>query len=50
MEYKELSLNLPTSRALKSDQCYFWNNYVPQLQTMLGKNAVATNSSLDFLV
>jgi carboxylesterase type B len=35
LEYKELSLNLTTSRALKSDQCYFWNNYVPQLQTML---------------
>jgi carboxylesterase type B len=36
LEYKELSLNLTTSRALKSDQCSFWNNYVPQLQTMLG--------------
>ncbi|XP_022105581.1 acetylcholinesterase-like [Acanthaster planci] len=41
LEYKELSLNLTTSRALKSDQCYFWNTYVPQLQTMFADMDVA---------
>ncbi|XP_022105576.1 cholinesterase-like [Acanthaster planci] len=41
LAYKELSLNLTTSRALKSDQCYFWNTYVPQLQTMLAEMDVA---------
>ncbi|XP_038046539.1 cholinesterase 1-like [Patiria miniata] len=35
LEYKELSLNLPTSRALKSQQSYFWNSYIIQLNTML---------------
>jgi carboxylesterase type B len=41
LEYKELSLNLTTSRALKSDYCYFWNTYVPQLRTMLADLEVA---------
>ncbi|XP_022105612.1 cholinesterase 1-like [Acanthaster planci] len=41
LEYKVLSLNLTTSRALKSDQCYFWNTYVPQLRTMLADLDVA---------
>ena len=37
LEYKVLSLNLTTGRALKADECYFWNTYVVQLRTMLGK-------------
>ncbi|XP_022105590.1 acetylcholinesterase-like [Acanthaster planci] len=41
LEYKVLSLNLTTSRALKSDYCHFWNTYVPQLQTMLDEMDVA---------
>ena len=39
LDYKVLDLNLTTSRALKSQQFYFWNEYFPQLQTMIGKDA-----------
>ena len=41
LEYKVLDLNLTTSRALKSNECYFWNNYVPQLRSALGMETVA---------
>jgi len=34
LEYKVLSLNLTRDRALKADECYFWNTYVPQFTTM----------------
>jgi len=35
LEHKDLSLNLTTGRALKANECHFWNNYVIQLATML---------------
>merc|ERR1711962_412487 len=41
LEYKVLSLNLTTGRALKADDCHFWNTYVVQLRTMLGELEVA---------
>ncbi|XP_038046538.1 cholinesterase 1-like [Patiria miniata] len=41
LEYKELSLNLTTSRALKSQQSHFWNSYIIQLNTMLGQESRA---------
>ncbi|XP_038079002.1 cholinesterase 1-like [Patiria miniata] len=41
LEYKELSLNLTSSRALKSDKCHFWNSYMVQLRTMLADLDVA---------
>ena len=37
LRYKELNVNMATGRALKSNQCHFWNTYLMQLQTMLGK-------------
>ncbi|XP_022098355.1 cholinesterase 1-like [Acanthaster planci] len=37
LKYKVLDLNLTTSRALKSDECYFWNTYVVQLRSALGE-------------
>ena len=44
LEYKVLDLNLTTDRALKSRECYFWNNYIPQLQTMLGEKSRLKNN------
>ena len=35
--YKELNVTMATGRALKSNEAHFWNSYVVQLQTMLGK-------------
>ncbi|KAJ8036345.1 Acetylcholinesterase [Holothuria leucospilota] len=37
LQYKELSLNMSTGRGLKADQCAYWNNFKPSLQTYLGK-------------
>ncbi|XP_038048139.1 cholinesterase 1-like [Patiria miniata] len=46
LEYKVLDLNLSTSRALRSDQCYFWNNYVEDLRAMLDdENCVDSGGS-----
>ncbi|XP_071789077.1 cholinesterase-like [Asterias amurensis] len=33
--YKELNVDMATGRALKSNQCHFWNTYLVQLRTML---------------
>ncbi|XP_038046537.1 cholinesterase 1-like [Patiria miniata] len=45
LEYKELSLNMNTSRALKSQQSYFWNSYVIELNNMLVPEARTTVGS-----
>ena len=37
LEYKVLDQNLTIDRALKSDQCYFWDTFLPQMYTMIGK-------------
>ncbi|XP_070552018.1 cholinesterase-like [Ptychodera flava] len=31
LEYKELSLEMENKRALKADECAFWNDFVPKL-------------------
>ena len=38
LEYKELSLGLPTGRAVRAKQCAFWNQYLPELIAFLGKS------------
>ncbi|XP_038048140.1 cholinesterase 1-like [Patiria miniata] len=49
LEYKVLDLNLSSSRALKSDQCYFWNNYVEDLRAMLeDRNGVDSGVSSEW--
>ncbi|XP_033624927.1 cholinesterase 1-like [Asterias rubens] len=35
LRYKELNVTMATGRALKSNQCHFWNTYLIKLQTML---------------
>ncbi|XP_038046536.1 cholinesterase 1-like [Patiria miniata] len=45
IEYKELSLNMNTSRALKSQQSYFWNSYIIELNNMLVPEARTTVGS-----
>ena len=37
LRYKELSVNLNEGSGLKSDECHFWNDYVPKLTTFSGK-------------
>ena len=42
---------MATGRALKSDQCHFWNTYLVQLQTMFGKclNEIPTTTPQSIL-
>ncbi|XP_033625000.1 cholinesterase 2-like [Asterias rubens] len=35
LRYKELDMNFGTGRALKSNECNFWNSFLPQLGTMI---------------
>ena len=36
LNYKVLSMNLTTDRALKSADCQFWNDLVPKMRTFTG--------------
>nr|XP_054762392.1 acetylcholinesterase-like [Lytechinus pictus] len=35
LSYKEISLDLGVGRALKANQCQFWNDYFPKLQDVI---------------
>ena len=37
LEYKELSLDLPTGRAVRASECSFWNQYLPELTDFIRK-------------
>lgn len=35
LQYKELSLELPVGRGIKAEECAFWNDFKPKLQSYL---------------
>lgn len=43
LEYKEFSLGLTTDRAVRGNECAFWNYYVPDLIRFIGKISLLTN-------
>ncbi|XP_070552019.1 cholinesterase-like [Ptychodera flava] len=42
LEYKELSLQMENKRALKADECAFWNDFIPKLMKLTEVDTVCS--------